>query len=399
MRVTDIETDLVLAREPPEDPDEERDSSVNYWHYCLVRVCTDEGVTGLGEATAPGMERATEMAVHDLGRHVVGRDPRNVEGLWDRVYNGYAWNWGPVSTTALSGIEMALWDIVGKYHDARVCDLLGGARSDRVKVYANGAWPLESEPKAMARAVEDRYDRGYDVVKVDPFYADGERIWPTDRQRELAVDRLEAVRDAVGDDVHVGIESHGVAAPQAATELAELVEPYDPLWIEEPVPPENQDAMRRIRDRVDVPIATGERLLTTFDYRDFFQHPTPADIVQPDVNNCGGISQLKKIAAMAYNEYVPVAPHNSRGPVATAAAAHASATIPNFFILEYFPDSPPWRQELIKGEERVEDGYYHLPDGPGLGVELNEDALKEYPYRKTEQATVTYTNGYRELWS
>jgi galactonate dehydratase len=190
-----------------------------------------------------------------------------------------------------------------------------------------------------------------------------------------------------------------VADPAALPEdLAALTEPFDPLFVEEPVPPENHDAMRRIRDRVDVPIATGERLLTTFDYRDFLQHPVAADIVQPDVTNCGGISQLKKIAAMAYNEYVPVAPHNSRGPVATAAAAHAMATTPNFLLLEYFPDLPPWRGDLIRGEERVEDGYYRLPDGPGLGVELDDDALERYDYEKADRAETVYTRGYRDVW-
>jgi galactonate dehydratase len=395
MEITEIDTQLVRAR----GATGERESSVNHWHFCIVRVQTDEGITGVGEATAPGMERATEMAVHDLGRHVVGRDPRNVEGHWDRMYNGYAWNWGPVSLTALSGIEMALWDLLGKYHDARVCDLLGGPQRERVKVYANGAWKSEGTPEEFAEKVAERRDAGYDVVKFDPFYHEGERAIPTGKQRELAEERLTAVRDRVGDDVELGIEAHGVMSPQWAVECAKLVEPFDPLFFEEPVPPENPDAMRRVRDRVNVPIATGERLLTTFDYRDLFQHPTPADLVQPDVNNCGGISQLKKIASMAYNEYVPVAPHNSRGPVATAAAAHAAATIPNFFILEYFPDSPRWRQDLVETPEVVEDGYYHLPESPGLGVELDQDALDEYPFEKPDRTEVTYSNSYRDIWS
>lgn len=395
MEITDIDTQLVRAR----GTKGERKSAVDYWHFCIVRVHTDEEITGIGEATAPGMERATEMAVHDLGRHILGRDPRNIEGHWDRMYHGYAWNWGPVSMTALSGIEMALWDLVGKYHDIRVCDLLGGPQRERVKVYANGAWNSEGTPEQFAERVEERRDAGYDVVKFDPFYASGERIIPTRRQRELAEERLRAVRDRVGDSVEIGVEAHGVMSPQSAVECARLVEPFDPLFFEEPVPPENHDAMRRIRDRVNVPIATGERLLTTFDYRDFFQHPTPADIVQPDVNNCGGIMQLKKIAAMAYNEYIPVAPHNSRGPIATAAAAHAVATVPNFYILEYFPDSPRWRQELTTSSEVVEDGYYHLPDGPGLGIELDQEVLDEYPFEKSEQASVTYCNSYRDIWS
>lgn len=378
MEITDVEALLVAGRP-----------------HCFVKVHTDEGITGIGEADAPGMERATEGAVLDLGRTMIGRDPRNVEGLWDRAYNAYAWNWGPVSMTALSGIEMALWDIVGKHHGVRVCDLLGGPMRERIKVYANGV--LGGSPEECADAAAEIVDRGYDVTKFMPFRdPEGDAAWTPREVRELGVDRLEAVKDAVGDDLAFGAEFHGVNAPQVAIELAELVEPYDPLFVEEPVPPENQDAMRRIRDRVNVPIATGERLLTVFDYRDFFGHPTPADIVQPDVNNCGGIAQLKKIASTAYAEYVPVAPHNSRGPVATAAAAHAMATTPNFLVLEYFPDLPADRQSYIVGEERVADGFYHLPEGPGLGVELNEDAFETY--EPSERTDDLYTRGYRDLW-
>jgi galactonate dehydratase len=294
---------------------------------------------------------------------------------------------------------MALWDLLGKHHGVRVCDLLGGPRRERIKVYANGGWDVEETPEEFAATAAERRDAGYDVVKLDPFYDSGERAIPTRKQRRLASERLAAVREAVGDDVEIGVEAHGIMTPQSAVECAREAEQYDPFFFEEPVPPENQDAMRRIRDRVNVPIATGERLLTTFDYRDFFQHPVPADIVQPDVNNCGGILQLKKIAAMAYNEYIPVAPHNSRGPVATAAAAHAAATIPNFFILEYFPDRPPWRQELLETPEVVEDGYYHLPDGPGLGIELDQNALDDHPYEKPDRTDVGYSNGYRDIWS
>ncbi|AKU09839.1 mandelate racemase/muconate lactonizing enzyme family protein [Haloferax gibbonsii] len=397
MEVTDVETTLVRARGTIDS--DNRSSAVDGWHYCFVEIHTDEGITGVGEATAPGMERATEMAVHDLSRHLLGRDPRGIEAHWERLYNGYSWNWGPVSMTALSGIEMALWDILGKYHDVRVCDLLGGPSDERIPVYINGGWDYEAPPENFVEKVEARLDRGYTVMKFDPFYDDGERAWPTRNQREKAVARVEAVRDAVGKKVELGIESHGILAPQAAVDCAELIEPFDPLFIEEPVPPENHDAMRRIRNRVNIPVATGERLLTTRDYRDFFQHPTPADIVQPDVNNCGGILQLKKIAAMAHAEYIPVAPHNSRGPVATAAAAHAATTIPNFFILEYIPDQPAWRQELLVDEETVEDGFYHLPEGPGLGIELDHDVFESYPYQKSSRAKTSYNNGYRDVWN
>lgn len=388
MEVTDVETRLVRAAEGPEAR-----------HYCIVFLHTDAGRTGVGEATAPGMERAVEMAVHDLGRHVRGRDPLNVEGLWDRLYNAYAWNWGPVSLTALSGVEMALWDLAGKHHGCRVCDLLGGPMRERVKVYANGVVGGDS-PAEYADAALELVERGHDVTKFTPFAVDGERAWLSRADREAGERRVAAVRDAVGRSLEFGVELHGVHAPQVAADLAARVAPYDPLWVEEPVPPENHDAMRRVRDRIDVPVATGERLLTTFDYRDFLAHPVAADVLQPDVTNCGGVSQLKKIAAMAYPEYLPVAPHNSRGPVATAAAAHACATIPNFLILEYFPDLPGWRQDLLVGEERVEDGYYHLPEGPGLGVELDPDALDEYGYEKGEVAgdRAVYSEGYRGVW-
>lgn len=387
MRITDIVPVLARASEGPDAR-----------HYCFVEIQTTTGLRGIGEATAPGMERAVAGAVREHGRYLVGRAPWGIEGHWARLKDATAWNWGPVSMTALSGIEMALWDLLGKHHDVRVCDLLGGPIRDRLKVYANGVIEKGSSPSAHASQAKAVADRGFDLLKFIPTYHEGERAWLTDRQRELVPARLEAISEAVGDDLKFAVESHGVLAPRATVELAELVEPFDPIFYEEPVPPENIDALRRIRDRVNLPIATGERLLTTHDYRDFLQHPVAADIVQPDVTNCGGISQLKKIAAMAETEYLPVAPHNSRGPVATAAAAHACVTIPNFLVLEYFPDSPPWRQALLVDDERIEDGYYHLPDGPGLGVELDWDVVDRYPYEKADRAQSQYSHGWRDIW-
>jgi galactonate dehydratase len=390
MQITDIETHLVRARETETNGDSQ-------WYFCFVELRTNGGITGLGEATLPGLEQAVEMAVADLGREVIGRDPLNVNGLWDRLYTGFTWNSGPVSMSALSAIEMALWDIAGKHHGLRVCDLLGGPRTERIKLYANGGWDPTGRPEQLASQVVSRHERGYDVVKIDPFNVAGKRVWPTANRRNSAVDRLAAIRDAVGRDVEIAVEMRGVMAPQPAAECVRAIEQFDPLFVEEPVPPENQDAMRRVRDRLSVPIATGERLLTVFDYRDLFQHPTPVDVVQPDVNNCGGIAQLRKIAAMANAEYVPVAPHNSRGPVATAAAAHAVSTIPNFFVLEYYPDTPPWRQDLLETPETVIDGFYHLPDGDGLGVELDRDAIAEHPFDENDRTTVSYGDTYRGL--
>ena len=386
MDVTDVETHLVRGAEGPDAR-----------HHCFLRIHTDAGVTGVGEATAPGMERGVAGAVQDLGRHLVGRDPLAVEAHYERLSDAYAWNWGPVSMTALSGIEMALWDIAGKHHGVRVCDLLGGARTERVKVYANGLVGGDT-PAEYAERAREVVERGFDVTKFTPFTVGGEGAWLTEEKRARGTERVAAVREAVGDDLAFGVELHGVHTPAVAADLAERVAPYEPLFVEEPVPPENTDAMRRVRDRIDLPIATGERLLTVYDYRDLLRHPVPADIVQPDVTNCGGISQLKKIAGMAAAEYLPVAPHNSRGPVATAAAAHAMATTPNFLILEYFPELPPWRSELTVGEERVADGFYHLPDGPGLGVELDDDALADYGYEKAARAESSYSRGYRDVW-
>ncbi|WP_273837771.1 mandelate racemase/muconate lactonizing enzyme family protein [Halococcus sp. PRR34] len=269
--------------------------------------------------------------------------------------------------------------------------------TEKIDVYANGVIGGDS-PADYGEAATEVVKRGYEMTKFVPFdQPEGDSAWPDDLSRDRGVERLRAVRDAVGDSLALGIDFHGVHAPQVAIELVERVTAFDPAFVEEPIPPENQAAMRRIRDRINVPIATGERLLTVFDYRDFLDDPTPGDIVQPDVSNCGGISQLKKIASMAYAEYVPIAPHNSRGPVATAAAAHACATIPNFLVLEYFPDLPPWRDDLIVGSEYVENGVYHLPDGPGLGIELNEDALDDHPYEKDNRTDEIFTCGFRGM--
>jgi len=387
MEITGVETALVPGQDAP-DPR----------HHCFLWVETDAGVTGVGEATAPGVERGVEAAVRDHARHLLGRDPRRVRPLVDRMETASAWNAGAIGSTARSGLEMALWDILGKHLDARVCDLLGGAARERLPLYANGVVPKDGAAAEQAEAAAAAVDRGYDALKFVPTYEDGERAWLTRQRRERAVDRVRAVSEAIPDDVELALEFHGNLAPEPAVQLARAVAEFDPLWVEEPVPPDNLDALRRIRDRLPVPVATGERLLGTQDYRDLFQHPVPTDIVQPDVSNCGGITHLRNVAEMAAAEYVALAPHNSRGPVATAAAAHVCATVPNFLVLEYFPDWPPWRQDLLVGSERVADGRYHLPDGPGLGVELDRETVAEFAYERPDAATGGYTEGYRDVW-
>ncbi|MBI2940237.1 MAG: galactonate dehydratase [Chloroflexi bacterium] len=349
----------------------------------FVKVRTDEGIHGIGEAYSCGPDDATVAVVKDFETWLVGRDPREVERLWQLMVNGSRFPGGTVVNAAISGIEQALWDVKGKALGAPVYELLGGRARDRVRVYQSphGRTPEELAENAV-RLVE-RY--GYTALKIGPHPPDSDRM-PTNAVVRGAVARLEAVRRAVGPDVDVGLDPHArIFEPVRALQMAEALKPYDPLFFEEPLRPENIDALAELKRQAPIPIATGEMLYTKFQFRDLLVRGA-ADIIQPDICVAGGILELKKIAAMAEAFYVTVAPHNPMGPVATAANVQLAACIPNFLVLEYIPDDAPPRRDLVREPLAVRDGYIEVPRQPGLGVELNEDAFERYPSRRWHRA-------------
>jgi galactonate dehydratase len=313
-------------------------------------------------------------------KHVLGADPFAIESLVQRMWRGEYARAGEIAMSALAVIEMACWDIMGKALGQPVYRLLGGSVRDQIKAYANGWYTVERTPDEFHAAARAVVERGYRALKLDPFGAGTYELEPHERTHALAL--VEAVRDAVGPDVEILIEMHGRFTPAAAISISRDLERFDPSWIEEPVPPENLRALAKVAERVSIPIATGERIHVRHEFRELFELQA-ADVIQPDLTMCGGIAETRKLAATAETYYVLVAPHNVGGPVSTAAALHLAACTPNFKIQEHFNDfTEAYVKDAAPGNPEVVDGFFALPEGPGLGVELNEDVIEEHPRRE-----------------
>ena len=357
----------------------------------FARVITDEGVEGVGEVRMVNHTDALSGYLAEaVPRYVIGHDPANVEDLVQRMYrNDYA-RAGEIAMSAIAVIEIACWDIMGQSLGKPVYQLLGGAVRDRIKAYANGWYTVERTPHEFNQAAKRVIEKGYRALKLDPF---GAGFYELDRaEKSKAVALVEAVRDAVGPDSEILVEMHGRFNPATAVEIARELEPFKPSWIEEPVPPENLAALKKVAEKVSIPVATGERLHTRYDYRTLFELQA-ADIIQPDITQFGGLLETKKLAAWAEIYYVLVAPHNVGGPVSTAAALHFAASTPNFKIQEHFNDfTESWVKTAAPGNPEVVDGHFALPQGPGLGVKLNLDVVREHPQQRV------FFNLFAENW-
>lgn len=337
-----------------------------------VRVLTDEGLHGVGEAYSSGPDEATVKVIADFAEWLIGRDPLQIEGLWQLMYAGTRFPGGMVINAAISGIEHALWDIKGKALGAPVYELVGGRCRDRVRVYQSAGGETPEQVAESAQRLVERY--GYTALKMSPF--NGKPLWHdmamADAVKSSAA-RLEAVRRAVGDGVDIGLDAHArIFEPARALALMQALQPHHPLFVEEPLRPENRSALGELRAKSPVPIAAGEQLYTKYEFRDLFAHRA-ADIIQPDVCVVGGLWEMKKIAAMAEAEYVTVAPHNPLGPVATAVNVHFALSTHNFLALEYHPDDTPERRNLVDEPIVLQNGYLLPPTRPGLGVDLDLD--------------------------
>ncbi len=355
--------------------------------WVFVRVYTDAGLTGVGEASVEGKEQAVCSAVDDLARQIVGRDPTRIEQNWQIMYRHGFWRGGIVLLSAMSGIEQALWDITGKELGVPVHRLLGGACRDRIQLYTHCGGRSAEELAANGAAL---VARGWQALKIGSV---GFESYATESQCIAAVvERVSALREAVGPDVLIGMDCHGRHTPSQAIRLLRALEPLDMAFVEEPVPPDNVQALQRVaRAETGVPLATGERLFTKWGYRELLEAQY-VDIIQPDVCHCGGLLESRKIAAMAETYYVQVAPHNPNGPVATAASLHLSACLPGFRILEY-AENQPWRDQVLMEPLEVVDGYVALPTKPGLGVELNEEAIRQMPYQPRDYRGAFWSDG------
>ncbi|MEU6718375.1 mandelate racemase/muconate lactonizing enzyme family protein [Nonomuraea sp. NPDC046802] len=344
----------------------------------IVRVSTDEGIIGLGEATLEGKERAVQGAIAELAEAVAGMDPTRISGILYELARDWYWRGGPVIMTALSSLEMALWDISARELGVPVSRLLGGATRDRVRAYANGWFSGAVTSEDYAAAARRTVDSGFRGLKWDPF--ENYDLTITSRQMDRVLAQIDAVRSAVGRDVELFIEGHGRFDVTHAVKVAREIAQFEPVWFEEPCPPDNLDALVDIRRASPVPIAAGERWFGRQGFAPALARQA-VDFVQPDVTHAGGIAELAFISTLAATGYVGFAPHNPSGPLSTAATLQLGAALPNFRYLEIMATDVPWRPEVTN--ERLvltKEGDVLIPTGAGLGIELDLEAIARYPF-------------------
>jgi galactonate dehydratase len=389
--------DETPAREerPPEIADVETLVIDGNFPWTIVTVEADDGTVGIGEAyPSPGVH---EIITDYLRPVLLGEVPLDVERLYNLMrasLSGRGSQWG-VGTIAVSGVEIALWDLAGKLLDQPVYQLLGGKTREEVRVYADchageamvasakeGQAETTYEPEAYARAARMAVEDGFDAVKFDLDVPSGRELDRKSRhfdppEIEHKREVVAAVTEEVGDDAEVAVDLHWNFSPETAERLCRALEPYDLAWIEDPLPPENVAAMRELKLRVDATLLTGENRYERHGFRDLIESQA-VDFLAPDVPKAGGIAETKKIADMAETYYQTLVPHNIGSPVATMATVHLGATIPNFYALEYHAREVGWWEDLVVGGDLIEDGRISVPDAPGLGIELDWDVVREH---------------------
>lgn len=347
-------------------------------NWVFVKVYTDEGITGVGEATLEYKEKALIGAVEHIKESLVGQNPLNIEKIWHDTYRDAYWRGGAVLMSALSAVEMALWDILGKALNVPIYQLLGGKVNDKVRIYVNGWFAGAKEPKEFAEKAKIAVERGVTAMKWDPFGKNYMEI--SNAELDKALQCVAAVREAVGGQIDLLIEGHGRFNVPTGIKIAKELEQFKPMFFEEPVPPDNLDALKEVKTKSPVAISAGERLYTRWDYREMFDKMA-ADYIQPDISHAGGIMELKKIAAEAECRYIPFAPHNPSGPVANAATLQLAASCPNFCILEIMYSDVEWRKDVTTENLHYQDGCITISDKPGLGLEINEGECLRHPYQ------------------
>jgi galactonate dehydratase len=359
MKITDVKTFVVG----------------NPWkNWIFIKVYTDEGITGLGEATGGLATKPNLGDVEELVRFVVGEDPRHPDKLWQKMYKGRFASY----STGMNGIEMACWDILGKSLNVPIWQLLGGKQRDQLRVYANGWYQGPREPSFFAEKAAELVEQGYTAMKFDPFGGAHRQI---DRQSErLSIDIVRAVRDAVGPDVDLCIETHDRFTVTHAIRIGKMLEELQVMWLETPVHSSDIAATVEVAKAIaPVPVATGERYKRMGMFVDLLSAKV-VDIVQPEVLSLG-VSNIKRVCGIAEAAEALVACHTAHSPLGTMVNAHIHASISNFLIQENFDDSnEPWARDLLPGVSQVKDGYLPVPNEPGWGVDLNEEEAAKHPY-------------------
>lgn len=360
-------------------------------NWAFVKVETDEGLYGWGECTLGTQEMALEGCISDFKRLIVGRDAHEIERMMFEVYRDCYWKGGPVMMSALSGVEIALWDIAGKELGVPVHRLLGGKVRDKVKMYANAWFSSAREPGDFAAAALKVKALGIKALKWDPFGK--AHLTLTREEMDKAVAKVAAVREAVGPEMEILIECHGRFNTYTAVQASKELAPFKPMLMEEPVVPDNNDSLAWVRDHSAVPISAGERFYGKFAWQDVLRKNC-IDIGQPDIFHNGGILESKKVAAMCEANHIPVSFHNPSGPISNAAILQLAATTPNFLIHEMMLTDGGFRKFVTNENVKFEDGYLLIGDKPGLGIDVNVEEVLKRPYtpRKLRHYTGTLTD-------
>ena len=355
--------------------------SVN-WAFC--KVYTNQGLVGLGEGSITSKEATLVQAIMEHERFLVGKDPTEIELLWQGMYRYPRWRGGPILNSAISAIEIALWDILGQALEVPVYKLIGGAARKRIRLYKDVGSTAEDFLQAKSE--------GYTAAKSGFITVNNDLVIPSFAVREGAR-KLEAVRKAVGDDFDICIDAHGKLTTVMAVDFCTRIEELRPFFVEEATQLEDLGELALLRQKTKVPLATGERSFTKYGFSEFCTRHL-VDYVQPDVCHAGGILELKKIGTIAETFRIEMAPHNPQSQVSTLASMHVVATTPAATILEYNPNRSPWVRELFSGDAvKVKDGFAELPDRPGLGVELDEKIAAQHPYKPVNRPNYVFKDG------
>ncbi len=384
MKITEIQTIIVDARR---------------CNYVYVKVHTDEGLYGLGEASLEGLELAVTGAITNLAPLIIGEDPFRIEHIWQALHRWPFWRMGPVLGSAISGIDIALWDLKGKALGLPVYELLGGAVRDRVRMYRQVHGGTVKELVAAALAARDA---GFTAIKTGCWFTSAEdRVeeWPGVRR---TVERMAALRAALGDEMDILVDAHGRMSPSTALTMARELEPFHPYFLEEPIRAESPASFAALKAASPVPLATGERLYMPWGFRELIENGW-VDVVQPDICHAGGITGVRKIAALAEAHYIRVCPHNPLSPVSTAACVHLDASIANFGCQEHVHPNTAWGadyidQEVLITPPQITNGYWELSRAPGLGIDIDEVAAARYPRQERPLPRLTGYDGAVADW-
>ncbi len=350
--------------------------------WMFLKMYTDKDIVGLGEPVLEGHNKSVEAVVEEFENYLIGKDPMMIEHHVQALYKGGFYRGGPLMMSAISGIEQAMWDIKGKYYNCPVYEMLGGRTRDRIRMYTHiKATAIQggNSVEEMVNIAKERVAQGYTALKysiIPPI-----NLIENPENTLEHIERFAAVRKAIGNAVDLAIDFHGRVTPANAQRFIELLKPYMPMFVEEPCLPENVDSMVNIARSTTVPIAAGERLFGKYAYRELIEKQA-VSVIQPDICHVGGIFEGRKLAAMAENYYMSVAPHNPLGPISLAACLQLDACIPNFLVQEHpvTPDGAELGHGFITEPFVIKDGYIDTPTKPGLGIELDEKAMREREY-------------------